>query len=78
MESTTKTKLTKEELQRLVLEQFGCGLKDYREFGEGHMNTIYHITLERPFVPSSVPGEGAGSGSYFKGILFSGKGNSDL
>ena len=57
MESTTKTKLTKEELQRLVLEQFGCGLKDYREFGEGHMNTIYHITLERPFVPSSVPGE---------------------
>ena len=76
MESTTKTKLTKEELQRLVLEQFGCGLKDYREFGEGHMNTIYHITLERPFVPSSVPGEERESVKEV--ILFSGKGNSDL
>ena len=54
MESTTKTKLTREDLECLVWKQFGCGLKDYSESGEGMMNSIYRIRLERPVPDQEV------------------------
>lgn len=51
MKSTTKTELTKQELQHIVLENFGCNMLDYAELNEGHMNSIYHITLDSDKVP---------------------------
>ena len=54
MESTTKTNLTREDLECLVWKQFGCGLKDYSESGEGMMNSIYRIRLERPVPDQEV------------------------
>ena len=51
MESITKTKLTKQELQRLVLENFSCNMRDYTELNEGHMNSIYRITLDSNKAP---------------------------